>query len=144
MDISNKKSNYHDNKVEIYNGTMLLFGPKLLRNEITQSWRHQSKKKSFFFFSGHHTPRLFQEKAHTKDTTKICFPKTWVSFGSLITINFSLHSFLFTYFKTCSQSNSWLSCSCTLLTFRTNNNFYARGNLLYSGTSHRFSVKNLF
>ena len=50
MDISNKKSNYHDNKVEIYNGTMLLFGPKLLRNEITQSWRHQSKKKIVLFF----------------------------------------------------------------------------------------------
>lgn len=76
MDISNKKSNYHDNKVEIYNGTMLLFGPKLLRNEITQSWRHRSKKKKLFFFFPWlpHNEALSKESSH-KGYHKNLFPQ---------------------------------------------------------------------
>ena len=76
MDISNKKSNYHDNKVEIYNGTMLLFGPKLLRNEITQSWRHHSKKKKILFSPLATTSRgSFQRKLTQRIAQKSVSPK---------------------------------------------------------------------
>lgn len=102
------------------------------------------KKKSFFFFPWlPHAEALSRESSH-KGYHKNLFPQNVSIFQFFNYYKFQFAQFLFTYFKTCSQSNSWLSCNCTLLTFRTNNNFYARGNLLYSGTSHRFSVKNLF